>query len=155
MQTEGRAAVIPVEISGLLASCGLIAGEPVGWGDDVPETGPGIYIIAVDTPDGRPHLPDYLPEEVCKRWRHRQSIVYIGKAGTSLRKRLRQFYRQKHGNRAPHRGGQDVLLLKTALHVHWAATPHPALAERLLIEAFSEAAHGLPFGNRVRPRPKR
>lgn len=57
-----------------------------------------------------------------KSWLPDESIVYIGKAGSSLKNRLSQFYRHTLGKRSPHAGGQRLLALSCVnnLSVFWA-----------------------------------
>ena len=74
-------------------------------------------------------------------WRNRAVV---------LDRRLRQFYRHRYGDRSPHRGGQDILLLGCEKRVIWAAVDDRHQSEDRLIESFC-AVHGRrPFGNRVR-----
>jgi hypothetical protein len=77
-------------------------------------------------------------------------VVYVGRTRRALRKRLREFYRHRYGDKRPHRGGQAILLLTRPLLVYWAATNDWEAAEDTMIEHFRSAAGRLPFGNRVR-----
>jgi hypothetical protein len=106
-----------------LQACG-----PVPWGQPVPENLPGVYVVVADY--GR--------------------VVYIGRSSRALRQRLREFYRHRYGARSPHRGGQDVLLLKCQLLVYWAAAADYAAAEHAMLEYFKAQTDGYPYANRVR-----
>ena len=108
--------------------------RPVAWDKPVPESRPGVYVVVHDgevRTDG-------------------QSILYVGRTTSSLRKRINQFYKHRYGDTSPHRGGQEVLRFKPNLLVYWAATDDPAGAEHLLIERFRVVAGGLPFANRLK-----
>jgi hypothetical protein len=101
---------------------------PVPWGTPLPDRTPGVYVI---TAAG-------------------QDVVYIGRAGSSLQKRLGQFYRHVYGRRSPHRGGQDILLLTGPLEVYWATTRDYVAIEHGLIEAFHKRWGRKPIGNKNR-----
>jgi hypothetical protein len=128
----------------LFEAVGLAPCGPVPWRKPVEEKGPGVYVVArVGSADelGEEHLVQHA------RWLPAQPMVYIGKA-TCLRTRVGQFYRHRHGERRPHRGGQDVLLLTIPLWVFWAVTPEPRTAERTMLQHFKEKVGARPFGNR-------
>jgi hypothetical protein len=111
-----------------------IAAERTGavdWGDPVPERGPGIYIVTA----AKPVLG--------------QHVVYIGRANR-LRRRVRQFYRHRYGDSAPHRGGQEILRLRNPLTVHWVAVADYGAAEHRALEAFRTAIGAWPYGNKIR-----
>lgn len=134
-------------------SAGLAASGPVRWGEPIPESGAGVYVLAVtenaegtDCQMNRPSLP---PEEAA-RWLDGQPIIYIGTTRRSIRRRLAEFWRHEYGKQAPHRGGEAVKLLAGPIWVYWAATRDPREAERQMIEAFRVAVGDLPFANRRR-----
>jgi hypothetical protein len=138
----------------LFEAVGLVPCGPVPWGEKVPETGPGVYVVARVASAGelgeRVEAEDALKAghgSKHARWLQDQPVVYIGKA-TCLRMRVRQFYRHRYGERRPHRGGQDVLLLTSPLWVYWAAMAEPRTAERAMLQAFREKVGARPFGNR-------
>jgi hypothetical protein len=106
--------VIPRE---LFEGVGVVPCGPVPWNNPVLETRSGIYVVArvpsADELGERVEAEDILKighTSKHKFWLSDQPVVYVGKA-TCLRQRLGQFYRHRYGNRSPHRGGQDVLLL--------------------------------------------
>jgi hypothetical protein len=101
---------------------------PVPWGTPVPETRPGVYVVA----------------------RASREVVYIGRTTKSLKLRLSQFYTHRYGNRSPHRGGQDVLLLKEPLFVHWAATTDPHPLKTAMLDTFEAAEGKFPYANKIR-----
>lgn len=132
---------------------------PTKWGEPIPCALPGVYVVTLDPdPNGRCGLavPTELPPTLRQRWLPDQPIVYIGKAGgpnrkTTLHKRMQQFYLHKYNARSPHRGGQDVRLLRPEpLWLFWAPTPErdPREIEQLMLAAFKAAAGHRPFGNR-------
>jgi hypothetical protein len=99
----------------------------------------------------------WLPDEV---------ILYIGLAGTSVSKRVGQYYRTPLGARKPHAGGWFLKLLTCLddLTVHFAECVDPDSAESSMLEAFcndvSEESRGtlidpdhpFPFANLEWPR---
>lgn len=130
----------------------IAPGGVTKWGDAVPSSASGVYVISVANPatvvlkldlDPGPHI-----------WQGDQPIVYIGRA-KNLRKRLSQFRRHKFGRSAPHRGGQAILLLNAPLTVTWAEVVDYGQAEDRLITIFREHVGRMPFGNRVRSAPIR
>jgi hypothetical protein len=116
-----------MNVRDVFQAAGLEPCGPASWGEPVPERGPGVYVVVAD-----------------------DQIIYIGRSGRPLRRRLREFYRHRHGARSPHRGGQAVLLLKCPLVVYWAATADYAAAENCMIEFFKSQVGELPYANRVR-----
>ena len=131
---------------------GLAPAGPVRWGEAVPETAAGVYVIAiVADPDTQAVSGKIAVQNaMLDKWQWGQPVIYIGRTSKPLRERLAQFYRHRHGDKSPHRGGQDVLLLDCERWVFWAPAADPAAAERTMLDAFSAQAGGLPFGNRRR-----
>ena len=126
---------------------------PVPWREPVPERGPGVYVIArvasADSVGERLDAEAVLREERPARlWLPTEPVIYIGKA-TSLRERLNQFYRHRYGDRSPHRGGQDVLLLSCPLWIDWSAVAVPEAAERAMLGHFKLTVGARPFANRL------
>ncbi|PBB71856.1 hypothetical protein CK227_29970 [Mesorhizobium sp. WSM4308] len=117
------------------------------WGNSVPSTASGVYVISVADPEAVALKPDLDPGPHI--WRGDQPIVYIGRA-RNLRKRLSQFRRHKFGGSTPHRGGQAILLLDAPLMITWAEVADYAQVEHRLITIFKERVGRMPFGNRVR-----
>ena len=112
-------------LEALFASVGLFPRGPVPWNIDLPEDGPGVYVIVSDG-----------------------EVVYIGQATRSLARRLREFYRQQYGAKSPHREEQDMLRLTTTLAVYWASTEDPRGAAAEMLRWFSRRFAHLPLGNR-------
>lgn len=140
-----------ITVKELFGVAGLPAFGPVLWGNSVPEKRPGVYVVAaVANPDERvsPVVPRDLPPMVASRWLPRQPVLYIGQTSRSLKARINEFYRHIHGARSPHKGGQDVKLLRNCrLSVYWSPTEHAAEAEKKMIEEFVVTTSRLPFGN--------
>ena len=122
------------------------------WGKTVPESRPGVYVIAVvgQAGAGCEIAADYLPPAIRKRWLSNQPIVYIGCTTRPLAVRISEFYGHVYGMPSPHRGGQDVLLLTCDRWVYWATAEDPAGAEEAMIGAFLTEARHLPFANKKR-----
>lgn len=120
-----------IEVDDLCAEASISLSGKVDWGEAVPHVASGIYLI------------------VAPKAGRNQNIVYIGR-GKQLRKRLGQFYRHKYGNTAPHRGGQEILLLPGPKTVYWAAVEDYADAEDRLLTAFEKMAGEKPFGNCIK-----
>ena len=117
------------------------------WNTTISEQGSGVYVLTLRGAK-QPAL-NKLSRATASRWIRGQDVIYIGR-GKNLRRRLQQFYRHKHGRSSPHRGGQDVLLLKRKMTVHWGKVDDYVAAERRMMEAFEAAADSKPFANRVR-----
>ena len=176
---------------GALAAADLSPDGGVPWGKRVPEMGPGVYIVAltgdskarVPTLETCPisaeaveHLLETRPElrldgvrpdadELAARvsgfWLPDEVILYIGLAGTSVSKRVGQYYRTPLGARKPHAGGWFLKLLACLdqLTVHFAACDDPATAESMMLRAFCgdvseetrealvDPGHPFPFAN--------
>jgi hypothetical protein len=139
----------------LFEAVGLVPCGPALWREKVSEKRPGVYVVArVSWADkvGAPiKAEDVLGEEHAahrKLWLPDQVVVYVGKTKRPLRRRVGEFYRQKWGRSAPHRGGQNVLLLACPLWVYWATTADPEAAETDMIRYFKERVGVWPFGNR-------
>jgi hypothetical protein len=107
----------------------------VRWGQPVPETGRGVYLLSLTSSRDRvgrvlPHCPvsaaaldalleacpdlrldgevpdrDALARRLASYWLPDECVLYIGLAGQPLRTRLRQYYRTPLGATKPHRGG--------------------------------------------------
>jgi putative transcriptional regulator len=140
-----------ITVTELFRAAGLPVFGPVSWEKTVNEKRPGVYVIAtVGDPDERvsPSVPENLPPMVASRWLPQQPVLYIGQTSRSLKARINEFYRHKHGARGPHKGGQDVkLVLNCPLSVYWSATERCVEAEKRMIEEFVTITNRLPFGN--------
>ncbi|MGP5717620.1 DUF6308 family protein [Brachybacterium tyrofermentans] len=131
---------------------------------------PGVYaVLRSDTtePEFLPERPEatarqaysYTESDLRSRWVPEASVLNLGRAGTSLRKRLRQYRKFGEGTGLNHKGGRSVWQLTDAdrLTVAWRQFPvtfdglSTRAAESGLIEQFQEAHGGArPFANRIR-----
>lgn len=157
------------------AAAGLIPEGCVPWGSAVQASGPGVYAVATtsdpDQPagldvapldleavrgplivrpeasvDGAPATETSLSARLASMWVPGEPIIYIGLAGTSLARHIRQFCVTAIGARAPHAGGWPVKMLDGhGLWVHHATCDDAKAAERAMVDSF---ATGLP--HRVR-----
>jgi hypothetical protein len=138
---------MPVTIEELFGAARVLSGGLVNWGESIPETDSGVYVVSLANPSHFQISSVRYGER--EYWNDGESIIYIGRAAR-LSRRLRQFYRHRHGDSSPHRGGEAVLLLDAPKLIHWAAVADYAGAESRLIEAFKARVGRMPFGNRVR-----
>jgi putative transcriptional regulator len=140
-----------VTVRQLFGAAGLPVFGPVSWDTTVNEKRPGVYVIAtVANPDDNvsPVVAVDLPPMVASRWLPCQPVLYIGQTSRSLKTRISEFYRHKHGARGPHKGGQDLkLLMNCPLSVYWSPTERAVESEEKMIEAFVATTNHLPFGN--------
>jgi hypothetical protein len=83
------------------------------------------------------------------RWLPGEPIVYIGKTGRSVRKRVAEFRRQECGRPGPHDGGQIVRLLECDLWVYWSPANDLSDAEFTMLCAFIRHTGLPPFGNEL------
>lgn len=169
----------------------------VPWGTDVPLSNSGVYVVAstpqgdlrrglIDCPldsaavatllearpeatvDGEAADADLLSKRLAEMWVPGHPIIYIGLAGTSVQKRVRQFYSTVIGARAPHAGGWPVKMLKTReLWVHYGACSDYDFAEQAMVQEFMGSVPDqvrrslvdpnlpLPFANLTVPRGAR
>lgn len=160
----------------LLRSVGLLPTGPLIWGTNVPLAAPGVYLVETPEPlagapldhqvlsawiervsslrvDGDRPTPAVLAERLASFWIPDETVVYIGRAGTSVATRLRAYYSTSLGNRGPHAGGHWIKTLAglATFRVWWAESDEPALAEDTLLDAFARRHGGglvLPFANR-------
>jgi hypothetical protein len=90
--------------------------------------------------DGRRPSADELAARLCSFWCSDEVIVYTGLAGTSLRRRVGQYYKTPLGARKPHAGGWwlKTLSILDQLWVHYAATPDNAAAETAMLRHFAD-----------------
>ncbi len=116
-----------ISVRDLFNEVGLSVSGPIKWETPVPELGPGVYVIA----------------EVSGR------IIYIGRTGRSIRKRMSEFYRHKYHAKSPHSGGQEILTLTDPKMVYWAPTEEWLDKERIMIAAFCQREGHMPFGNKL------
>jgi hypothetical protein len=113
------------------------------------------------TLDGsRPSL-QRLMDRIQRFWIPDEVILYIGRAGTPLSKRVGQYYSTPIGSRSPHAGGYFLKLLSNLdqLWVHYAECSDFKAAESQMLrhfcahvssrsrEALHDPAHPFPFAN--------
>jgi hypothetical protein len=132
---------MPSTVSEIYAAAGLAPGGVVTWGEPVPETRPGVYVVALSSdiaakraggaacpidPDSvvellrvRPELrldgsrptAGELADRLSALWLDDETVVYIGLAGTSVQSRVNAYYRTPLGARSPHAGGWPLKTL--------------------------------------------
>ncbi len=95
--------------------------------------------------------PNVLIAELEKNWVDNTIVVYIGKA-TSLKKRLRQYFRFGQGKRVAHWGGRLIWQLKDSadLTVCWTKLPEDMISRNVeadLIQQFKSIYGTHPFAN--------
>jgi hypothetical protein len=114
-------------VAQLFGAAGLSPFGPVAWGTPCDERVAGVYAVVID-----------------------DDVVYIGRAGRSLRRRLGEFYRHRYGDRRPHRGGQELLKMSGVREIFWCATNDARGAETQMLRAFEAYFQRLPTANRRR-----
>lgn len=120
------------------------------WGDRVNCDAPGVYVVAMtpiankmlcfnDAPISKvtvqewinrvPQMTlantiptaDMITQRIKSFWMPDETILYIGKAGTSLQTRIKQYYQTALGDPRPHRGGHWIKTLDnlSQLNIYW------------------------------------
>ena len=188
---------MPSTVHDLFASAGATYVGAVPWGERVPLDTPGVYILSTTpdpssstglatppldshaiatllavrpegTVDSKQATPERLTRRFHEMWPTAESVVYVGLAGTSVKRRVDQFYRTAIGARAPHAGGWPVkMLTPTSLWVHYGSASDVDRAESGMLQAFAsalpeavrrdliDASAALPFANLTVPRGRR
>ncbi len=162
---EGRAIVIsPVVPDSILDPARLDLDGSTTWGHPIPYDGPGVYIVGLPESIPEPPIDDDLLNQWLARlpgltvdgerptvksirarlasfWIPDTSVLYVGRAGTSVARRVAQYYRTPLGDRAPHAGGHWLKTLRCLpdLIVSWARTNDPSISEARLLDAFGRA----------------
>lgn len=163
---------MPSSPESLFHAAGLEASGVVRWGTPIPAQRPGVYAVSwamesdtslVDAPvlpasrvafnsllsahpelsvDGSQANFDSFTERLSKFWVPDEPILYIGKAGTSLGNRVRQYYTTRLGARSPHSGGWWLKIVDgfEQLFVHYATADDPDAAEQIMLNAYRAAA---------------
>lgn len=124
----------------------------------------GVYMV-VYTGNGRPKFlvqgtggffngknPNVPIAELESNWIENTCVIYIGKAGTTIRKRLNQYLKFGNSQRGGHWGGRYIWQIKESdkLLFCWKPTPdkEPGIVETSLINQFKEQYGGRrPFAN--------
>lgn len=80
-----------------------------------------------------------LAQRLSAFWLRDEVVLYVGLAGTSVHDRVNAYYGTRIGARSPHAGGWFLRMLSVLqqLHVHYAATDEPALAENHMLATFN------------------
>jgi excinuclease UvrABC nuclease subunit len=92
--------------------------------------------------------PNVTIDELKRNWVEKTPIVYIGKA-TSLKSRLRQYFRFGQGQAVGHWGGRFIWQLKNSndLIVCWKELPDARVQESSMIQKFKNKFGKRPFAN--------
>ena len=144
---------MPTTVKQLFKEAGKNILGQVKWGEKVDCNAPGIYVVAISNLsdnlvycDEAPisqkavegwikHVPkltldnetprvDDLTMRLNSFWLPDETILYIGKAGTSLKVRVNQYYTTRLGDPKPHRGGHWIKTLDNLndLNIYWTTT---------------------------------
>ncbi|WP_081288327.1 hypothetical protein [Mycobacterium asiaticum] len=119
--------------------------------------------------DGRRPTADALADRLASMWLADETVLYIGLAGTSVARRVRQYYKTALGARKPHAGGWPLKTLANLdqLWVHYAPCASVDAAERAMLDTFVSGVSAparaavrdpdlpLPFANLTVPRGAR
>jgi hypothetical protein len=115
----------------------------------------GAWIARVPTikVDGVAGTVASLRERLSAWWVPDEPMVYIGRTGTNVARRIDDFYRTPLGDPRPHAGGHwlKTLVSLSELRVWWAETDDPDGGEAALLAAFADrhkTGPSLPFANR-------
>jgi hypothetical protein len=159
--------LVPSRVATVFAAAGLDQEGVVAWGQPLPNNRSGVYVVATGqepdsldrmlaqapisgaaieellavrpelTLDGQRPTADELASRIAAFWLPDEPIVYIGLA-TSLRTRVRSFYRTPLGAARPHSGGWFLKTLANldGLYVHFAPAVDFDAAEIAMLDAF-------------------
>jgi transcription elongation factor GreA len=172
---EGRLVSDRLPALELLRGQGLMPDGPLLFGQPVPSSRAGVYVIEWPTLqptapidhhslrtwlarvptlrlDGAVPTPHELAARLAAYWRPDQTIVYVGMTTRSLRRRLADFATTALGDFGPHRGGHWLKTLDglDRARVWWAETDAPEEYEDALLTSFGAAVGApgtLPFAN--------
>ena len=190
---------MPSTVIDLLNAASLQLTGEVPWSEPVPSGTSGVYIVSLSPDPDRNRLvmanapidhsivshwinrvprmeldgaanphPDALAARLSEFWFPDESTLYIGKA-TSLRGRVRGYYKTPLGDRRPHAGGHWIKTLSVLqeTYVYYAETPCAEEMESQLIKAYiskvstnakqklRDPSHPFPFANLEFPRGTR
>jgi transcription elongation factor GreA len=165
----------------LFRSVGLMPDGPLPWGRQVPERGPGVFVVELPAPlssapieltrvgkwlervpdlrlDGERPTSKTLASRLAAFWLPSQVVLYVGATSTSVGGRLAAMERTVLGERRPHSGGHWLKTLRNlpSARVWWAATEATEEYEDALLAAFVEGVPaaeiaGLPDAGVVLP----
>lgn len=182
----------------LFRAAGVDLQGSVPWGAAIPIARPGVYVVSTSADAAKESGPETCPVDleavrallqiqpdatvdgttadiasVDRRlramWVPLNTVVYIGLAGTSLQKRICEYYRTKIGARAPHAGGWPIKMLAILndLTVHYGESGDPQVVDATMIDAFvagvddsvrsrlTDPSAPLPFANLMFPSGQR
>lgn len=160
-----------ISVGEIFNKCGLETAGAVKWGDQIPLDVPGVYVVASTpdlgdpiglmpnylhdpralaalrsrcpsvTIDGRPASDEELATRIGAFWIPDSAVLYLGLAGTSVQKRVNQYYGTRIGQRSPHAGGWWLKTMSglETLSVHYAAAEDPKSKEALMLTTFARA----------------
>lgn len=130
---------------------------------ELPDNEGGVYLVLLPELGRRRFLdpgsggffrgrdPNVPVSKLEPNWVDGAKVLYIGKAGSSLRTRVKALVRFGRGHRAAHWGGRYLWQLSSSyeLRVCWMTTPgeNPREVERRLIREFKEKYGQRPFAN--------
>ena len=159
---------MPSTVSDLFNSANIPWLGVVSWGDPVPTKSSGVYVVSMSEDPGSldgacrdaplqleaigtwlERVPQFeLDGQLCPSphgilsrlqsfWLPDENIVYIGKA-TSLRQRVRQYYKTPLGDRRPHAGGHWIKTLSTLslAFVHYGESDSSSQSESEMLQTF-------------------
>jgi hypothetical protein len=161
---------MPSSVDSLLSSANLQLHGQVKWGEAVRDDKPGVYLVSIsadptgqalakiDAPisignvkrwlvsvtslrlDGGQPDSDQLATRLAGFWLPDETILYIGKASTSVSRRVDDFHRQALGKRRPHCGGSwaKALAVLDNCTVYWSLDANPVQAECQMLKAFMD-----------------
>lgn len=159
---------MPISVSELFESADLSFFGPVSWGHRIKDDRPGVYVVSLSSSpnikgyigyevapidldrvqrwilkvpelklDGSSPTTEALKERLSKFWFPDEVILYIGRA-TSIKSRVRSFYRTELGMCRPHSGGHWIktLFILDELSLFWGWADDPKSMESKLLEIF-------------------
>lgn len=159
---------MPSTVASLMDAAELDSWDSVTWGEAPASASPGVYLVTIGaeadstaaalpvppidvlkvegwlqvrpelTMDGKRPAAAELAERLAGFWLPDEVILCIGKAATSLRRRVAGYYTTPLGARRPHAGGHFIktLSILDSLTVHYAETSKPGSIETAMIAGF-------------------
>lgn len=159
-----------ISVADLFVRAGVKYLGVVRWRDAIPLDEPGVYVISTNMDptaiEGLATCPldlaaiaellETRPEvtidggavdmgTLCARlqamWVADESVVYVGLASQSVRRRVTQFYATRIGARAPHAGGWPIKMIDESIGIwiHYGATSVVERAESTMIQNFVDS----------------
>jgi len=138
---------VPSTVQQVFGAAGLATPDHVKWCERVPESGPGVYVVALTDKtlevartrarcpletttlehllsiravevDKEPATVETLAKRLKQYWLRDECVLYVGRASKSVRKRVRDYYRTPPGATRPHAGGWWLKTLKVLPGLH-------------------------------------